>query len=150
MDTILGAIQIKEGEMKECIGGHKLKTIIVLIVLLSSGMVFGEEDTRWMWNAIPSGPLSLPTEGAKRSGQILTGNGTLTYPFKWVDESLLSLPTAVNDYSSKVVFEIFSVSLPKEYPNTELTETNVFVEFPDMYGKYSIKDIKEALKKDRK
>ena len=114
-----------------------MKTIIILIVLLSSGIVFGG--------------LNLPIEGAVRDGQIFDGT-------RWVDDTseIYSDQTDIDDsdYSPNVVFshesgEIFKISLPNEYPNIELTETNVFVEFPDMYGKYSIKDIKEALKKGR-
>jgi len=46
--------------------------------------------------------------------------------------------------------EIFRVLMPEGYPETELTTSNVFITFPDMYGKYSIEEIKSALRQKRR
>ena len=37
--------------------------------------------------------------------------------------------------------EIFRVVFPGGYPETGLTEDNVFITFQDMYGQFSIRDI---------
>ena len=41
--------------------------------------------------------------------------------------------------------DLFRVLMPDGYPETNLTEDNVFIVFPNRFGQYSIREIKEAL-----
>ena len=118
----------------------KIKAIVLLLLFYFAGFGYAGGGTYpWYGEAIKAGTIadSDYAEPGKAFESITEISGLL-------DAAGYSKIFEFVTFDTEET-EMFRVILPEGYPDTSLTEDNVYLIFPDRYGKFSIRDIKEAL-----